>query len=92
MNSSVQIKRNINKKYFSQFENPSSLTFGLSLQRHVDVVSGASQVIVGLHSDSLEHLIPLKAVGGRQLDLLPHHRATGRLVLDYESIYAVRAP
>lgn len=68
-----------------------SLTFGLSLQRHVGVVSGAPQIVVGLHSHSLGHLVPLEAEGGRQRDLLPHHRATRGLVLDYKSIHAVRA-
>lgn len=66
-----------------------SLTFGLSLQRHVDVVRGAAQTIVGLHSHSLELLVPLKAVGGRRLDPLPRHGATRGLVLNYESIHAV---
>lgn len=73
-----------------QDKNSSSLTFGISIQRHVDVVSGAPQTVVGLHSHTLGHLVPLKAVGGCQFDLLPHHRATRGLVLDYESFHAVR--
>lgn len=66
-----------------------SLTFGLSLQHHVDVVGGAPQTVVGLHGHSLGNLVPLKAVGGGQLDPFSCHRAAGGLVLDYKSIHAV---
>ena len=74
------------------YQSWSSLTFGLSPQCHIDVVSRAPQTIVGFHGDSLDLLVPLKAVGGHQLDPLPYHSATWGLVLDYKSIHTVGVP
>lgn len=66
-----------------------SRTFGLSVQHHVAVAAGAPQAVVGLHSHSLGHLVPVKAVRGGRLD--PHccHGAAGVPVLDLKSIHTV---
>lgn len=67
------------------------LTFRSSVQCHVHVFSGTPQTVVGFHRHTLEISLPLKAVGGQELNLLPLHDTTWSLLLDYVSIDAVGA-
>lgn len=62
------------------------------LQCHVGVAAGAPQAVVRFHGDRLELLVPLEAVGGHQINLLPQHRSIPGLVLNDESIHAEGVP